>query len=167
MRTRNKLAAGFVVVLGLFALVFLRPYEGSWLIVTKDHVYDFVGPIRAGYTRLTRDCSSVSNLSPASAMWQPIRARLGEYGSHSPATPRQILQVGNWYLSHSEFEMSEPGVVLLEQTSLGLQPRAEWSGSAAPFKDEPAMWEYLGKNAPQAPTSLIECFEISASNAGT
>ena len=167
MRVRGKVAIGSLAALVLLTAAFVRPYEGSWLIVTHDHVYDFVGPVRVAYTRLTRECSPVARLSPSSPAWQLVRARLGEIGSHSPATPRQVLQVGSWYIAYSEFELSEPGVVLFEQTSAGMTDRAEWSGSAAPFRDEPAMWQYLRKSAPQAPRALIECFELSASNAGT
>lgn len=166
MRVREKVAIGLLAVAIALAALFVRPYEGSWLIVTPDHVYDFVGPFRVAYTRITRACGPVIRLSAASPQWQLVRARLGQVGSHSAASPRQVLQMGHWYLAHSDFELSEPGVFLFELTPAGLADRAEWSGTAAPFRDEPAMWEHLRARAPQAPRALIECLELNGPYAG-
>jgi hypothetical protein len=164
MRLLRIAAISLFGTLAVAACVFVRPYEESFLLVTENNVYDFIGPVKVAFTRSTRDCSEVTRLNSSSPEWQVVRAQLGKVGSHSPATPHKILRQGSWYLAQSEFELSEPGIILFEHTANGMVERAEWGGSASPFRDEPVMWGYLAKSAPQAPTSLIKCFEPSYSN---
>jgi hypothetical protein len=159
MRIELKIGIACAGMLAILAGIFVRPYEGSFIIVTENSVYDFIGPMQVAFTRATRTCHTVSSLAPLSVEWERVKARLSEVGSRSPASPRQMLRQGAWYLAQSEFELSEPGVVLFEQTPGGLIDRAEWGGTVAPFRDEPAIWDYLHKTALRAPNSLIQCFE--------
>jgi len=158
MRTTTKVAIAGAAVLAVLAGVFIRPYEGSLFIVTKDRWHDVIGMAQARITRATRDCHTVSSLARSSGDWQRIKAHLGK-ATGGWASPLQVLHEGAWYLVESEFENAEPAIVLIENTQNGLAERASWGGNPGPFLLEPVMWAHLRNAAPQAPNSLIQCFE--------
>lgn len=148
-----------VATIAVVAACFVERFEDSYLIVTKTRVYDFIGPLQNVFNRATRTCGRVKSVDRATPEWQLIGDHLTHLQNLSKPLPRQILEQGGWYLVESEFESNEAAVLLLGPQGASLAVISLWSGSAAPFSERAAIRDYLFKSAPQAPGSLVRCFE--------
>lgn len=159
--TWTFVAALVVAIPTLLIARFVERLDNSYVIVTRNHVYDFIGPVKNAFNRVTRTCGDVTPIDHASPHWQTISEFLSKQASLSTAMPRQLLQQDGWVLVESEFQSNEPGILLLAPDGTGFKVAAVWSGSAAPFSERNAIRHHLFASEPRAPAALVRCFEPS------
>lgn len=145
----------------------LERYEDSVIFVIGDKAYDPLGSARNVYNRVSRDCSSVVEVSRQSKAWREIRDELSQMKDPYPtaATPLRIMRMGSWTIAESEFADLEPAIFVLSQEQeqglgkLHIHREGTWSGTTAPLKPGPIIRAYMRKQIPTAPEALIRCFE--------
>lgn len=139
-------------------VLFAERVDDGFILNLGNRVYDPVGDIDDLSNRLVRNCGDVANVPLASnearAITDHLRSlQLGEPILDSVIKSKRILIV------ESGFTNSEPAIYMLQEVEHGYITRSEWGGTAAPFNDGPVIREYFRKNVPDAPSSLIRCFE--------
>lgn len=157
---------GLVIALictGAYALSHFERHEDSFIFVTKESVYDPLGVASDFYNRITRDCSTVSVVPSKSEDLNAIKNVLSHLKEPvaTPAIPLSIMREGDWFIVESDFEQLEPAIFLLNKhgSNFDVLTTAIWSGTPAPWKPGPEIRKYMKAKAPEAPTSLIRCFE--------
>lgn len=164
MRNRILLISILALVLGLaFVLSHVERYEGSFIFVTQEKIYDPIGRVSDIYNQVTRNCSSVVTVPPDSQDWHSIQTVLSHLAEpkETPATPLVTMRDGDWFMVESNFSDLEPAIFLIEKhgQKLSVQSQAVWSGTPSPWLAGPAIRDFVQTKAPQAPANLIRCFQ--------
>lgn len=139
-------------------VLYAERVDDGFILDLGNHVYDPVGEIKDISNRLVRNCGDVTKVplasSEARAITDHLRSqRLGEPSIYS------MIKTQKWLIVESGFTRSEPAIYVLQELEHGYITHSEWSGTAAPFNDGPVIREYFRTNVPDAPSSLIRCFE--------
>jgi len=66
----------------------------------------------------------------------------------------------DWILIEVEFRDLLPALVVLQRTNdqWAILPQAVWSGYTKPWKAAPLLRQYIGKQVPELPKELTNCF---------
>ena len=164
MTRHALLAASFGVVVAVgYGLSHFERYEDSFILAVDSAAYDPVGKVKDLYNRATRDCSTVSPISPQSEDWAAITYALSHMEEPMPAhaTLLKVMRSGDWFMVESNFAQLEPAIFLLKRSgsSFKVQPQGVWSGTPAPWTPGPVIRAYLGSKVPDAPYALVRCFD--------
>ena len=136
--------------------------NGILLNLDGRHI-DIVGMAKDRYTKISRNCSSVSRLKPEDKEYQSAVRLIIEY---SPPQSQSVQLssawgAGKWTLAEAEFADLLPAVVLIDNSEV--EPKivgnAIWSGYTHPWKAAPFIRDYLSRQAPDAPLPLLACFD--------
>ncbi len=150
-----------VVILGTliggYALIVERVDDG-FVLDLGNRVYDPVGEIEDLSNTLVRNCGDVAKVPLASREAMAITVHLRSLQLGEPSLG-SVIKSKRWLIVETGFTNSEPAIYLLQEVEHGYITRGEWGGTAAPFNDGPVIREHFRKNAPDAPSSLIKCFE--------
>jgi len=166
-KAKNRRIPIMVLVAVLLGVVLshlsIKSTENGMLLVVDEREMDALGNLQNRWTSLTSSCDSVQMLHPEDDVYQEALMVLKAYSppqSHQ-ARVASVWQMGDWLLVESEFIDLLPAVVPLQRTGGGLQivPEAVWSGYTLPWKAAPFIRQYIQKQSPQTPKSLLNCFE--------
>lgn len=158
---RRIVIAGLCTLIAIALLIYLtahKGYEGYYWFV-GDRIVDPVGEYREYSNRITRDCSSVTNVKPDSRDWLLVQGELRRFFPDSIPSPWVVLKSGSWFLAESDFSNGEPGILLIESAPGGARLVGAYGGTAAPYKDAPIIRGYFLKEFPAAPRALIQCYD--------
>ncbi|MFZ5531582.1 MAG: hypothetical protein ACOY4U_11115 [Pseudomonadota bacterium] len=133
--------------------------DGGYIVDVGSRVYDPVGTLKNIRNRLARDCSHVSSPSLSSAEATLAGTALRRHTQAGAPTIKLLAKSGAWLIAEAEFPEAEPGAFLLRKQGKAYKVVSVWGGSAAPFKDAPAIRQWFRSQAPSAPAALIECHE--------
>ena len=137
--------------------------DNGTLMVVDGLELDVVGSAHNRWTQITRNCSSVVRLGSGDPQVAMAASLIAAYSPPQSASVRlaSVWVAGAWVLAEAEFENLLPAVVLID--SSGVAPHivgdAVWSGYTKPWKAAPFIRGYLAKQAPDAPSALMQCFE--------
>ena len=136
--------------------------EGT-LILLDGRKVDGFGYIKNQWTSKTRNCENISKLQPEDASYREAEKLIRTYsppGSQS-AKIASAWATGPWVLIEVEFDVLLPAVVTLRKVDgkLTIVPQGIWSGYTQPWLAGPFIRNYLSKQTPEMPTSLLDCFD--------
>lgn len=151
-----------VIVLTILVgyIVFAERIESDGFVLNVGgRIYDPVGAIDNFSNKVVRDCSGVIHIPTDSNEAGSVKTYL--YNSLHSGEPQlnQLIELESWLIAEATFESSEPGIFLLQKVEHGYITHRIWGGTAAPFKTAPVFRDYFLDNTPEAPLSLIRCYE--------
>jgi hypothetical protein len=163
---RLRVSAIFLAIFGIMLAVgvtHVERFDTSYLVVTQDSVYDFIGMAREKWNSMTRDCDDVALDSGTSDKSKAIEnyLNLGLVQSSGRVTVLTTAAQLDWYLVEVEFESLEPALLLLryEQGKYVWFKDATWSGNPGPWVAGPIIREFIGTKVPSTPKQLLQCFK--------
>lgn len=137
--------------------------DNGHLLMVDGVALDVVGHARDRWTKVTRQCESVSRVGETHDRFSQALAVIQAYSPPASASAqlRSLWSVGDWLLAEVEFNDLLPAVVLLRATEkeLAVLPDAVWSGYTRPWKAAPYIRQYLKQRGHPVPTALFDCFE--------
>jgi hypothetical protein len=137
--------------------------DNGHLLMVDGVALDVVGHARDRWTKVTRQCESVSRVGETHDRFSQSLAVIQAYSPPASASAqlRSLWSVGDWLLAEVEFNDLLPAVVLLRasQTTWHVQPDAVWSGHTLPWKAAPHIRQYLQQRGYPVPSALYDCFE--------
>ncbi|WP_146182797.1 hypothetical protein [Limnohabitans sp. Jir72] len=115
---------------------------------------------------LQRDCARVQRLPTQDAQLAPALHALQAESPPASRTARITAAwvAGPWLLVQAEFDELLPAVVLLQSHdgTWTVVPQGVWSGQTHPWRAGPLIRSYLQGRVPNAPATLLSCFEPQA-----
>jgi hypothetical protein len=162
---RQKVAAPLLALV-LFGLVLthvqLQPTEQGTLVSIDGREVDLWGAIKNQWNTQTRNCKHVIKLSDEASAFTQAKSLIQAYSppSSQSAQIASAWSAGSWMLIEVEFDTILPAVVTLKETQgeWSVVPNAIWSGLTHPWVAAPWIRNYLSKQAPDMPASLLACF---------
>ena len=141
----------------------LKPLDNGRILVLDGMEIDIFGMAKNQWTKLTRNCTKISNLSSEDKNYQAAMMVIKAY---SPPNS-ESLQIASawssdgWMLVEAEFTNLLPAVVAIKIANNQPQiiPTAIWSGQTHPWKAAPHIRDYIVKQAPDIPAALTHCFD--------
>ena len=110
----------------------------------------------------TTNCKDVKKLNDEAGTFVKAKSLVQSYSPPSSKSAR-ILSAwskGAWILMEVEFDSLLPAVVVLRETlgEWSIVPNAIWSGFTYPWVAAPFIRDYLSRQVPEIPASLLDCF---------
>lgn len=140
--------------------------DNGWLMDIDGRPVDVLGWLSEQALRLSRDCRDTQRLQLGDAAYGPALAALQAYSPPASLSARvgSMWVSGRWMLIEAEFQTLLPAVSLLQLHQSGWQvvPHGVWSGQTHPWRAAPLIRRYLAKQVPQAPRTLLDCFELQS-----
>lgn len=165
MKLNRRAAAlylGLTLVVVLLSHVSFVREDNGMLLNIDGKRYDLIGSLADFHARITSNCSSVIDVAPTDARFDPTREAIRAFSPPDSASARiaSLRQHGQWLLAEVEFDALLPAVVLLREDGgrIRIEERAIWSGTTQPWNAAPLIRNYLGRQAPSAPAALLSCF---------
>lgn len=137
--------------------------DNGTLLSLDGRRIDVLGIAKDRFTKLSRNCDSVSRMKPEDNAYQSAIRLIIEYSPpHSRSVQlASVWGAGKWTLAEAEFGDLLPAVVLIDNSEG--EPRivgnAIWSGYTHPWKAAPFIRDYISRQAPGVPLSLLACFD--------
>lgn len=142
----------------------------SLLAVNGKH-FDLLGWSAEQVLRWRRDCAAVQMLHPDSPNAQALLRVIQQHSLPDSLSARwlQLHQLGDWLVAEVAFDTLKPTLVVLRQlgTQWHVQDQAVWSGSTAPWQSADFVRRYWRQQAPDMPSTLVDCVPINPSRYGT
>lgn len=164
MRSRAAL-----ILLALLALALplshlqLQQVDQRWLLLVDGRPVDLAGQWSERMNRMRRDCRNVRSLSSQETLhMQAVRALQQQSPPHSrDLRLLGLWHVDGWLLAEVDFERLAPAVVLLHSgpAALDVVTPGVWTGATHPHWPSPFIRDYLARQVPEAPVSLLACYE--------
>lgn|GEM_PF-7013530 len=157
MRRSVYISLGVVVTLAVIIYFSIEKIDDGYIVDVGPVQFDPAGEVSEMTNKIVRTCGEVSSVGAGSEEWKQLKNKLDE--SNSNSSPRKILKQESWYLVEADLTNAEPVIELFEHTSNGYIEKVGYGGTAAPFKDAPAIRKYLIDQVPAIPAALIQCYD--------
>lgn len=141
--------------------------DHGFLLDVDGRPVDVLGWWSDAVNSLKRDCAQVQNLPTQNAQ---LAAALRTLQEESPPASRTARITGawmtgsladTWLLVQAEFDELLPAVVLMQLRNgvWTVVQQGVWSGQTHPWRAGPLIRAYLQGRVPNAPATLLSCFE--------
>jgi hypothetical protein len=140
-------------------VTYIEKFDNGFIISIRDNIIDPIGEVKLAFTRVTRDCSGLAKLTLPSTKIESMKRTVDGPTADEKAVVRAAWTLGNWAILETDFVNREPAIFLLEGKSAHFKIRSVYGGTAAPFNDTQFIHEYFKRAAPNAPLSLVNCYE--------
>ena len=137
--------------------------DNGVLLSVDGREVDVWGMVKNRWQSLTHDCSAVVLLEHTHPVHQLAKDLIQRYSppDSNHLTHLFVWQQGPWMLAETEFESLLPAVVTLheDQDGMSIVPNGIWSGHTQPWVAGPHIRAYLGRQIPDVPQALLNCFK--------
>ncbi len=157
-RITTAIAAGALIFSAVVMYSHVERVDDGFIIATKTGVMDPIGELKLAFTRATRDCTAVKEVSSAEILAALAASKVVKINDANPK-PRAGWKQDAWLLVEVDFDSLEPAILLIEHVASNYTVAALYGGTAAPFNDVQVIHSYFSRKQSAAPRQLINCYE--------
>jgi hypothetical protein len=164
MKKRTSLSVLLLLIVAVAAShIGWAARDNGTLMVLDGREIDVAGIASDQWTQMTRNCNGVVRLQPVDENYQATARLIRDYSPPHSESVRlaSVWSRGKWVVAEAEFVDLLPAVVLLDfsRGEPKIVSNAIWSGYTKPWKGAPFIRDYMLRQVPDLPPSLVACFD--------
>lgn len=144
--------------------------DGRGLLEVSHQPLDVRGWAADWLLRMRSNCTAVNRLSADSVTAGVVLQVIRQHSLPDSQSARwlQLQQMGDWAVAEVAFDALKPTLVVLRLQSgqWRVQDQAVWSGTTTPWHSGDFVRRYLRQQAPDVPSTLVNCLRVDPSRYG-